>query len=370
MNRFFCFALLALASSGFRLSPTARSEVQSSEDARRNECRLTDKVTCPQWLCATLLGILFDVKLFCKFPEKEKVFAQFVEAEERIVSLTSTALITPGSGDQKARLDFFELHGKANEQDLNEKLKQLGEHDLQAAMGTLMVPHEDACANSSSFSPAETTTEIFNNIKSMLDEFDIFSKCTKSYVKRMRNGHPQVQKDDVIAVSTELAAGMFSLSFEDVSYYREATELVDGEPERALSLVVSSRKENVIEGNYDVSVRIRNGKVRMEYTKRQNLAEKVLRSGITHNGYAISTQKSVDFTLMKLAYAGLYGRTSVGNGGCYVEPAWSCADYARLKGGEKCSYDLECESESCVKEEGCHFPPCDYQCAGANGTPL
>merc|ERR1711879_1019968 len=107
---------------------------------------------------------------------------------------------------------------------------------------------------------------------------------------------------------------------------------------------ITSRKENVIEGNYDVTVQLfANQTVRLAYTKRQNLAEWVLQSGISHAGYIIATQDSVDRTMLKLAYAGRYGPEALDeDSGCYVREY--CTDYFTLQLGESCDEDKQCAS--------------------------
>merc|ERR1712232_598467 len=167
----------------------------------------------------------------------------------------------------------------------------------------LLEPHQDTCAGHLQPKSGE---EVYNNIKSYVDTFDIYTKCTKVYVpNRDENGKPQMRKDDIIAIVTEPLAGHFTLSYEDVAQYQE---YVDNEGTKTLTAIISSRKENVIEGNYDVTVSLfQNQTVRLAYSKRQNLAEWLLDQGISRAGYIITTQDSVDRTMLKLAYAGHYG---------------------------------------------------------------
>merc|ERR1712050_534079 len=147
------------------------------------------------------------------------------------------------------------------------------------------------------------------------------TKCTKVYVpNRDEDGNPKMRKDDIIAIVTEPLAGHFTLSYEDVSQYQE---YIDEHGTKTLVAIISSRKENVIEGNYDVTVQLfTNGTVRLAYTKRQNLAEWVLDAGIDRAGYIIVTQQSVDRTMLKLAYAGRYGPEALSEDtGCFVRKA-------------------------------------------------
>lgn len=263
---------------------------------------------------------------------------QIEYAERRIVSLSSVAVLMPG--EEAPVLRMKEIDSKQTEQDFA-KAMAVNNNDVEVAMTNLMKPHDDVCRNTT-FAPARSAEAIYANIKKLLDTFDIYSKCTKTYMKRV-----PIQKDDVVAISTELAAGMFGLSYEDVAQYKEAIELQNEKPVKTLTLIVSSRKENVIEGNYDVEVSLDEGMVILKYTKRQNLAEKVLEMGISRNSYAIKTQRSVDSTLHKLAYAGLYGPDAVSDGGCYTKPNSKCAEYNTFESGEECQYDLQCQSNKC-----------------------
>jgi len=359
-----------LLGCSFRTSPTqglqntaAANELVNKDMAIGAECRITDTITCPKWLCANVLGLFFDVELFCKFPTEEMVFKRIEHDEQRILSFTSIAFLRPAA--EHGPMNFWELQDAASEEDLNLKLTEIGGTDLQAAIGQLMREHEDTCAGNEKFPPAASVDEIFNNVKSLVDEFDIFTKCTQTYVKRRGStGRPQLRKDDVVAIATELAHGMFSLSYDDVAQYEEYTSLENGKPIRTLKMVISSRKENVVEGNYDIQMRIEDDKVRVEYRKRQNLAEPKLQAGITHNGYAIVTQQSIDSTLRKLAYAGVYGRAALSDGGCYTEPnaeKWGCAEYGSLNKGDACKYGMQCKSGECKKESGCLFS-CESFC--------
>jgi hypothetical protein len=304
--------------------------------------------------------MFFDVSLYCKFPDSEAVLEEIEKVESRVVSLTSIAVLTPGN-DTSIGLNVKQIDSAQAQQDIE---KVLAETDgvLQHAISTFMRPHVDMCKGSS-FGPAQNAEQIYNNIKLYLDRFDIYGKCTKTYVKRV-----PIQKDDVVAISTELAAGMFALSYEDVSQYKETVELRNGKPVKVLTMIISSRKENVIEGNYDVVVSVEGDEVVLQYTKRQNLAEKMLVKGITHNKYAIRTQRSVDSTLLKLAYAGLYGGDALSDEGCYGTPKSKCAEYGMFEKGEACQHDLQCESGKCVPEPACagRFRlfafNCDYVC--------
>jgi hypothetical protein len=322
-----------------------------------DDCRVSNRISCPRWLCANMLGLLFDVSLFCKFPDTDAVLGQIQKAEQRILSLTSIAVLTPGN-TTSIGLNVKELDSTKTENDFARALHE--QHGVvRHAITTLMKRHDDVCKGT--FPPAQSAEEIYNNIKSLLDRFDIYSKCTKTYMTRI-----PIQKDDIVAISTELAAGMFALSYDDVSQYKEVIELrKGGVPVKTLTMIISSRKENVIEGNYDVEVSLEGDEVVLQYTKRQNLAEKILELGISRNGYAFNTQRSVDSTLHKLAYAGLYGPDAVSDEGCYGRPESKCAEYNTFESGEACQHDLQCQSNKCVSVPGCvtlFTSNCNHQC--------
>lgn len=309
------------------------------------------KGRCPKWLCTDLLGFLFDVKVYHKFPDEHKMMTKLQHVEDRILKLRGEAKLWADTTLEAGiaaedRMVFSEMDEDTTEEDLSEeygKLKYRG--DLQTAINTFTVPHEDQCVKNSTFPAAKTPKEIFDNIKAVVDTFNIFTKCTKAYIRRHVDGKPKIEKDDVIAIATEIASGVFVRSFEDISQYQE---YVDSEGVRHLVVIVSSRKENVIEGNYDVVLRQYPDHVDLQYTKRQNLAEPVLRRGITRKGYAIVTQQSVDRTIRKLAYAGLYGPAAIEFGtGCMKQDY--CVDYEIKKIGEKCKYSMQCESHSCKR---------------------
>merc|ERR1711971_215828 len=287
-------------------------------------CQLTDNHTCPEWLCSSLLGLTTDVDLYCSWPNEDSVIQKITEQKKNIVKISATAFINP-----TGELDVRELASTATGADLADG-KTIDE---------LMQKHMDTCAGTS-FAKAVSGEDIYNNIKAIVDRFDIYSKCTQVYVPRQVNGLARMQKDDVIGISTEVAYGFFSLSFEDVSEYKEYT---DNEGTKTLIAIISSRKENVIEGNYDIELRLfTNGTVRLGYTKRQNLAEAVLRHAISFDAYKITTQQSVDRTILKLAYAGRYGAASIDDGaGCYVREL--CTGYLTKVEGEKCEDDEQCK---------------------------
>jgi len=350
-------ALQAAHVSGFRNKAVSKGLVQAREVSESSvACRLNDSIECPEWLCKTILGSFFDVKLFCKFPSEDFVLEKIHEQERQVLKQSGTAILQPGM----AKLELRELRSNATAKDLDAD----GSNVDGDPLSMLMVPHIDDCAQEGTVTPAQSGLQIYENIKAVVDTFDIYSRCTKAYVTRTdpHSGIPKMQKDDIIAISTEMAAGFFSLSFEDVTQYSEYT---DQDGTKTLTAIISSRRENVIEGNYDVVVQLfKDGHVQIDYTKRQNLVPWLLKNGVSSNGYKIMTQQSVDATIRKLAYAGLYGSTVFEHGGCYKHE--SCSDYETLDIGDTCAYDMECKSHLCDKVSPlCFWWGCDRVCAAA-----
>lgn len=293
---------------------------------------------------APIANLFLDVDVTCGFPPQDKVIDQIRKREKDIVKISSETYISP----DMSSLDIKVLPDGAVESDLE-----------GVDVSELLEPHQDSCTDQM---PPKNGEDVYNNIKSYVDTFDIYTKCTKVYVPNQENGKPQMRKDDVIAIVTEPLAGHFTLSYEDVAQYEE---YVDSEGTKTLTAIISSRKENVIEGNYDVTVQLfQNQTVRLAYVKRQNLAEGLLDLGISRAGYIITTQSSVDRTMLKLAYAGRYGPEALDeNSGCYVRQY--CTDYFTLQVGDPCAEDKQCATGKCEKTNKWCFWGCDYKCAAA-----
>jgi len=284
-----------------------------------------------------------DVDVSCGFPPEGKVEANIKDREAETVKICSETYIKPGTADLNIRTlpDDFKTKNFKN-----------------GGISDYLVPHADTCSGSF---PAQSGVDVYNNIKAKLDMFDIYTKCTKVYVpNKDENGVPQMRKDDIIAIVTEPFPGHFTLSYEDVAQYQEYT---DSDGTKTLLAIISSRKENVIEGNYDVTVQLfANDTVRLAYTKRQNLAEAVLRMGTSKKGYIVATQDSVDRTMLKLAYAGRYGDGALdGKSGCYARK-W-CTNYFTKEAGEACTEDHHCKSGKCYKNNRWCLFRCARRCA-------
>jgi len=297
-----------------------------------------------------------DVDVSCGFPPEEKVTQSIRKREAGIVKVTSETYIGPfGPLDMPDHLDIRVLPDGAQGSDLDDK-------DVRE----LLVPHQDTCARSFA---AKSGVDVYNNIKSYVDTFGIFTKCTKVYVPNQENGIPKMRKDDIIAIVTEpypghTHAGHFTVSYEDVAQYQE---YVDSEGTKTLLAMVTSRKESVIEGNYDIKVQLfTNQTVLLTYTKRRHLAEWVLDADISHAGYIIAThiiatQGSVDRTMLKLAYAGRYGPEALDeDSGCYAREY--CLDDFTLQIGEVCSEDQQCATGKCRKENRWCLWGCTFKC--------
>jgi hypothetical protein len=291
---------------------------------------------------APIADFFTDVDVSCSFPPESVVTSAIHEREANIVKISSDTFITP----EMSHLEILVLPDDAEAADLESK-----------DVSEILVPHNDSCAGR--FQP-KSGADVYNNIKAYVDTFDIYTMCTKVYVPNQVNGVPKMRKDDVIAIVTEPFPGHFTLSYEDVAQYEE---YIDSENTKTLIAIITSRKENVIEGNYDVKVQLfANQTVRLAYTKRQNLAERILDLGISHTGYVIATQDSVDRTMLKLAYAGRYGPEALDeNLGCYVRKY--CTDYFTLAIGEACNYDRQCSTGKCQKTNSWCLWSCNYECA-------
>jgi len=272
---------------------------------------------------------LLGHQVYHKFPEDQDMETQIANIESTIVKQ---------SGLVKIRLDqsisYRQVPSHKSAQDYE---------DANRSMDKLKIDHQDSCAGNKT--SVATVTQIYNNVKQMVDAFDIFSKCSKSYVPQGK-----LRKDGVIAVAVELSNKLFSVSFEDVAHYEEDT---DGN-HKTLTVVVTSRKENVIEGNYDLTVKLRDDHVEFSYTKRQNLAGAALSHLVTTDAYEVMTQQSVDNTILKLAYAGLFGRTAVDFGGCFVEDN-HCGHYSTKENGDTCTEDVQCKTGCCKYKRWYHF---------------
>merc|ERR1712032_1554352 len=264
--------------------------------------------------------------------------------EARIVKISSETYITPNMSN----LDIQVLPDGTQAADLEGK-----------EVSELLTPHLDTCAG---VFAEKSGADVYNNIKSFIDKFDIYTKCTKVYVPNEVGGIPQMRKDDIIAIVTEPIPGHFTLSYEDVAQYQE---YIDSDGTTTLNAIITSRKENVIEGNYDVTVQLfQNQTVRLAYTKRHNLAEEVMTWLVTKANYIITTQDSVDRTMLKLAYVGRYGPEAIDeDSGCY-ERKW-CTEYATLHIGETCESDQQCVTQNCQSQCACSWCwwGCSYSCA-------
>lgn len=312
----------------------SNKERMSHRIKRAQGCSVTSTIVLPRWL-SIFVGLLTDVDLYCDFPSEDDVLSKIKNIESSIVKRKASIVLKPSE-----KIVFKEVPADKTGEDLKEALK--ADKDMES----LKEDHVDSCHGDPSWPAVATAKEIYDNIKSMVDSFDIFSKCTKVYIAKDATGKAQIAKDDVMAISTLLAFGHYSLSYEDIAHY---DEVVDGE-NRTLSVVVSSRKENVIEGNYDITVALRDDEVTLTYTKRQNFAESLLSSQCDDNCYKVATQQSVDLTILKLAYAGVYGTAAISfdNTGCRKDTS-TCKGYSTKKIEDTCKDHEECSSDCCQR---------------------
>jgi hypothetical protein len=303
---------------------------------------------------APIAGLFMDVDVSCGFPPESQVVTSIHDREAAIVKLSSETFIVP----DMASLNIRVLKPGTQASDL-------GAIDVSNSdVSKFLKPHQDACSAFGTTFPVNSGQAVYDNIKKFVDSFDIYTKCTKVYVPNKENGMPKMRKDDIIAIVTEPLAGHFTLSYEDVAQYEE---YVDEHGTRTLVAIISSRKDNVIEGNYDITVQLfKNHTVRLAYTKRQNLAEALLKLGNDlvnggRAGYILTTQDSVDKTMLKLAYAGRYGPAALDeNSGCYQRE--HCIDYFRLQIGDVCAADKECATGKCEYETRWCLWNCTKRC--------
>jgi len=172
-------------------------------------------------------------------------------------------------------------------------------------------------------------------------------------------GTPQMRKDDIIVIVTEPSPGFFTTSYEDVTQYQE---YVDLKGTKVLTAIITSRKENVIEGNYDVTLKLfKDGSVELSYVKRQNLAEALFEKATTKEGYMVATQDSVDRTVLKLAYAGSYGLDALDEASGCFERKW-CNDYFTRSEGQTCETGTQCKAGECKKTKNWCISGCEYTC--------
>ena len=145
---------------------------------------------------------------------------------------------------------------------------------------------------------------VYARIKANVDRLNIFTDYTHVYVPG-----ELIYKDQIVAVSTSLTDGVYSLSFEDVAEYIEL-ELADGG--RFYRVVVTTRQENVVDGNYDITLHLTNpgtadAQLEVYYVKRQNLVGAISWiNGIMFpaEDYVKSTRASVENTIARLTALG------------------------------------------------------------------
>lgn len=166
--------------------------------------------------------------------------------------------------------------------------------------GTVVISQRDAVEYDT------TVADVYAEMKAAIDELNIFTDSTRVYLPE-----GTLHKDDIIAVSTNLVSGIISTSYEDVAEY---VELDTADGGKFFRVVITTRQENVVDGNYDVTLVLRGGEfdeqqVELTYVKRQNLVGALawLHSVMFEpEDYLLSTRASVQNTLARLTALG-YG---------------------------------------------------------------
>ncbi len=179
------------------------------------------------------------------------------------------------------------------------KINEKNRHVVRES-GTVVISQRDAADYDT------TVAEVYTEMKAAIDELNIFTDSTRVYLPE-----GTLHKDDIIAVSTNLVSGIISTSYEDVAEY---VELDTADGGKFFRVVITTRQENVVDGNYDVTLILRGGafdeqQVELTYVKRQNLVGALawLHSVMFDpEDYLLSTRASVQNTLARLTALG-YG---------------------------------------------------------------
>ena len=179
------------------------------------------------------------------------------------------------------------------------KINEKNRHVVRES-GTVVISQRDAADYDT------TVAEVYTEMKAAIDELNIFTDSTRVYLPE-----GTLHKDDIIAVSTNLVSGIISTSYEDVAEY---VELDTADGGKFFRVVITTRQENVVDGNYDVTLVLHGGafdeqQVELTYVKRQNLVGALawLHSVMFDpEDYLLSTRASVQNTLARLTALG-YG---------------------------------------------------------------
>lgn len=136
--------------------------------------------------------------------------------------------------------------------------------------------------------------DAYLRIKDAVMRWDICAEDTRVYIPG-----EMIKQGDVIAISTRLTSGVYSLSYEDVS---ELTEIKADRFTQFL-VCVTTRQEHIADGNYSFNMELlhESGDIHLYYQKRQNLVQSVAKAlAGSHEDYKQRTQKSVELTIDRL----------------------------------------------------------------------
>merc|ERR1712238_277170 len=132
--------------------------------------------------------------------------------------------------------------------------------------------------------------DAFARIKSAIMRWDIYGGRTQVYVQG-----GMIVQGAVIGISVFLLSGVYALSFEDVTDINETETALSSQ----LRVVVTTRQENIVDGNYTVDIEI-------YYQKRQNLQYWLMEKLIgSKENYQNKTSKSARLTIERLQAFGL-----------------------------------------------------------------
>eukprot|EP01062_Namystynia_karyoxenos_P032542 TRINITY_DN24009_c0_g1_i1.p1 TRINITY_DN24009_c0_g1~~TRINITY_DN24009_c0_g1_i1.p1 ORF type:complete len:580 (+),score=194.07 TRINITY_DN24009_c0_g1_i1:144-1742(+) len=177
-------------------------------------------------------------------------------------------------------------------------------------------------AERSTIALPEAGEEAFDRARAAVLRWDVYGGDTKVYLPE-----PTLREGMLLGVSTCIGAGVYPLSFENVAVLDDDSV---GAQWRRLRVVVTTRHENIVDGNYDVELTLwheddeqrgrKGGDVTLTYQKRQNLVHYALRKGAgSMESYAARTRKSVEKTLARLSSIALTGAAGADVGDSVID---------------------------------------------------
>jgi len=151
--------------------------------------------------------------------------------------------------------------------------------------------------------------DAFARIKSAIMRWDIYGGISQVYVQG-----GMIVQGAVIGISVFLLPGAYALSFEDVTDINETETALSSQ----LRVVVTTRQENIVDGNYTVDIKLFKegaagrtgdrsaGDIEIYYQKRQNLHYWLMEKAIgSKENYQNKTSESARRTIERLQAFGL-----------------------------------------------------------------